>query len=719
MTRTGRSTHELSLDELFAVEVESQLESMSLAICALEGDPASAAELEKLMRASHSLKGAARLVERSEMVRLMHAFESRIVLAQSGERPLHTEDFAALVGSCDWVTKGHNLPVHAAEGLVPSSAALIRALESGEPLPGLPPPLTPSPLVRNDPAYLRVNAESMNRLLGFSGEAFVDAAATVRLTQRLGRLRRNVAAANSKTSGKAGEIGLLIEELYDLHSQLEDHSHRMLQRMEALHQEVLNSRMRPIGEIRASLLRVAHDAARSVGKHIVCEIRGDDTAVDREILRELEMPLQHLVRNAVDHGLESPDERGASGKASTGTILVEARRLSRTLQITVEDDGRGLDFDRIRERIRQQALLAPEVLSTLSQDELAEFIFLPGFTSRDEANHLSGRGVGLDIVQNTVRGLHGNLRVAGGSMGGTLFTIEVPLSFAVTAALLVRVSGHLYAFPLTHIAGVGSFSPSEVIECEGRRSATWGEHQIGLVPLQRAIGLAGVPEPDGDSIRVVMLQGSSGYHGIVVDGFAGHEELVLQQLDPRLGRIQDVGGAALLSDGQIAVVLNGDDIVQTIERLSQGEDVTACEVTRKTQRPAKRILVVDDSLTVRELERKILSRSGYTVQLAVDGAEGWNLFSSGGFDLLITDVDMPRMNGIELTRLAKQHPRTAAKPVIIVSYKDREEDRIRGLDAGADYYLTKGSFHDDSFLTAVSDLVGPAPSDGKGRPGAL
>jgi two-component system sensor histidine kinase and response regulator WspE len=287
------------------------------------------------------------------------------------------------------------------------------------------------------------------------------------------------------------------------------------------------------------------------------------------------------------------------------------------------------------------------------------------------------------------------------------FQLQLPLTLSVVRALLVEVAGEPYAIPLGFITRTLRLPESDIASTEGRQHFAFDGRRVGLVTAHQVLGRPGAPR--GDSLPVVVLGETDRRYGVVVDAFRGERELVVQPLDPRLGKVKDISAGSLMEDGSPVLIVDVEDLVRSVEKAAAAGTLNAVHAAAAAKGAAsKRVLVVDDSLTVRELERKLLDSRGYSVEIAVDGMDGWNAVRTGVFDLVISDVDMPRLDGIELTKLIKQDPKLRTMPVMIVSYKDREEDRRRGMEAGADYYLTKGSFHDDTMLNAVRDLIGHA-----------
>jgi two-component system sensor histidine kinase and response regulator WspE len=472
-----------------------------------------------------------------------------------------------------------------------------------------------------------------------------------------------------------------------------------------LYEGVLDARMLPFGDGIVGLPRLVRDTARELGREVELVTSGETTPVDREVLRRLDAPLGHLIRNAVDHGIESPEERTVKGKPARGTIRVEARHGGGRLLVSVQDDGRGLDVAAVRARVVARGLAEPQAVAEMSDAELSHFLFLPGFTMRDEVTPISGRGVGLDAVQMSVREIGGDVRLVHSSSGGMRFDMQLPLTLSVIRALVVMIGDEPYAFPLARVHRILRVEPAETFSVEGRQHFTLDGRQVGLVWAHQLLDVPAAAT--GDSMSVVVIGGHEHAWGIVVDRFAGEQELVLRGLDSRLRKVQDVGGAALLPDGSPLLVLDVDDLLRTASTLVAGGRLDPMrQAPASASNVRKRVLVVDDSLTVRELERKMIEGLGYIVDVAVDGMDGWNAMRAGHYDLVVTDVDMPRMDGIELVTLIKRDPALRSTPVMIVSYKDRDEDRRRGLDAGADYYLTKGSFYDETMLRAVEDFIG-------------
>jgi len=464
--------------------------------------------------------------------------------------------------------------------------------------------------------------------------------------------------------------------------------------------------MRPFADGVEGLPRMVRDLARSLGRQVRLDIIGGSTQVDRDILSKLDAPLGHLLRNALDHGVESPDARRAAGKSPEGVVRIEARHSAGALQIIVSDDGCGVDLDKLRDAVVARNLTTREASGAMSEAELLEFLFLPGFSMKGLVTDVSGRGVGLDAVQDMVKQVRGTVRVSTQPGKGTRFLLQLPVTLSVVRTLLAEIAGEPYAFPLASIVRTLMLPKDRIELLEGRQHFELDGRRIGLVTARQV--LAAEAPPPMDDLPVIVVGDYNHTYGLVVDRFLGERELVVQPLDVQLGKIKDIAAAALMEDGSPVLIVDADDIIRSMDKLVSGGRLATVsrESATANVRKRKRVLVVDDSLTVRELERKLLGAGGYDVEVAVDGMDGWNALRTGHFNLVITDIDMPRMDGIELVTLINKDPNLKSVPVMIVSYKDRDEDRQRGLEAGAAYYLTKGSFHDETLLQAVVDLIG-------------
>ena len=751
-----------SMLELFRLEAESQTGVLSAGILAIEELERSPETVEGMMRAAHSLKGAARIVGLDPAVRVAHALEDVFVAAGRGAfrvQPAHADlllaatdflgsiarDDAALDPDGPWPGKAARL-VADLEALVAGSAAALpapqppgpppRAAEPPDALPAQAPPSEPPTrpsgprVTESADRVVRVSADSLTRLVGLAGESLVETRQLRPFVDSLLQLRAtNVDLADAITSLdeklKAGDVVVpasIAALLTSIHERVdaalatlsrhvddfESFARRNEDLSNRLHHEVIVSRMRPLADGIRGFPRLVRDIARTLGKQVKFEVRGEQTGVDRDILDKLEAPLSHLIRNALDHGIETPSQRESAAKPPAGTIRLEARHRAGMLNITLTDDGRGIDVEQLRTRAVARGHVARQVADQLTELELLEFLFLPGFSTKDQVTEISGRGVGLDVVQSMVKAVGGSVRVSTQPGRQTVFTLQLPITMSVIRALLVEIGSEPYAFPLTRIDQILHCPHAEIRTVEGRQYFDRDGASIGLVMAAQILERPG--RTPGDPMPVVVISDRGQQFGMIVDAFLGERDLEVRPLDPRLGKVPDVNSASLLENGDPVLIVDVEDLVRSIDNILMGRRLSRVEFERLAEqaRQRKRILVVDDSITVRELERQLLQARGFSVDVAVDGMDGWNAIRGTHYDLVVTDVDMPRMDGIGLVSLIKADPARRDIPVVIVSYKDREEDRLRGLDAGANRYLTKSSFHDETFVDTIVDLIGEA-----------
>jgi len=763
---TPEQMRDASLLELFSLEAEAQTQVLSAGLMALERNPTQADQLEACMRAAHSLKGAARIVGVDAGVSVAHVMEDCLVAAQEGRLRLTAEHIDALLQGTDLLmriaTPGDagaqaTLPVFLAQMaslLDPGAAVPVQPLAAPvvaqPPLATLPPaPLVlpteppepepePEPILQRKAGkragegaerVLRVTADRLNSLLDLSSKSLVETQRLKPYLATLQRLKRmhgqGMQALDGlrmqlEDSGQSSEVlealaqtqRLLAETQQILQQQaadLDEFGWQASQRAQLLYDTALACRMRPFADVLTGQSRMVRDLGRSLGKPVRLVVEGEKTQVDRDVLEKLEAPLTHLLRNAVDHGIELPERRLLAGKPDEGVIRLRASHQAGMLSLELIDDGAGIDLERLRSSIVERALSPADTVARMSDAELLTFLFLPGFSLRDKVTEVSGRGVGLDAVQHMIRELRGSIELTQMAGQGCRFHLQVPLTLSVVRSLVVEVGGEAYAFPLAHIERTLEVTAEQIVQIEGRQHFWHEGRLIGLVAASQLLNRP-AGQAQGGSLRVVVIREREQLYGVAVERLIGERVLVVMPLDPRLGKVQDISSGALLDDGSVVLIVDVEDLLRSVEKLLSTGSLERVERGSSGARGVvrKRILVVDDSLTVRELQRKLLGNRGYDVAVAVDGMDGWNALRSEDFDLLITDIDMPRMDGIELVTLVRRDQRLQSLPVMVVSYKDREEDRRRGLDAGADYYLAKASFHDDALLEAVVELIGGA-----------
>jgi two-component system chemotaxis sensor kinase CheA len=447
------------------------------------------------------------------------------------------------------------------------------------------------------------------------------------------------------------------------------------------------------------LHRAVRDLARTLGKDVVWQVQGGDTELDRSVLRELSDSLLHLVRNAVDHGVETTEERVAAGKPPQARILLDAMQLGSEVVIAVTDDGQGIDVGRVRSQAQRQGIDT----AGLSDEEALQLVFRSGLSTAPFVSDVSGRGVGLDVVEASVAAVRGRIEVRSVAGKGTEFRLVVPISLAVLPCLVVAAGDQHFAVPLHSVILAQADHDGETAHAE-ERSAVW----IGGRPVVVS-SLAGVLGMPSTAVAgpVVVLESGARRHGFQVDALTGQRDVVVKDLGQLLPRLGVVRGAGVEPDGAVLVVLDAPGLIERAWQRGAAPAVPAPTSVVGEPPPAGRgILVVDDALTVRELQRSILERAGYRVRLASDGTEALAALIGEPADLVLTDVEMPRLDGFGLTEAIRSHPDLANTAVLILSSLASDEDRVRGMEAGADGYIVKSAFEERGLLTAVERLLG-------------
>jgi two-component system chemotaxis sensor kinase CheA len=581
-------------------------------------------------------------------------------------------------------------------------------------------------LVAKEQATIRIRTHQVDSLLNLVSEVVI---AQIKSEQRSHDLRALQLAMNdmwqywTRLKAAAGQLGSdesgapLMEEIAsvdgtladvrrDLHALAKDYQEDVSRGstvVSDLQEQGMQLRMLPVSTIFNTFPRSVRDLARDFKKEIELVIEGADTELDKKVLEEINDPLIHIMRNAVDHGVEPPDVREAAGKPRTGTVRLAARQEGDHIVIEISDDGAGIDPDRVRAAALRKGYLTENEAVALSDREARYLIFESGFSTAAIITEISGRGVGMDVVrQFVVDKLKGSLDVESELGKGTTFRLTIPLTLAIIRALLMRVGDRTFAIPTQNIEETLRVAPAEVIKAEGREVI---RRQRRTVPLVRLGDLVGIPHtPAGTKIPIATIGFSGHRMGFIVDSFVGEQQIVIKTLGSHLKRVETVAGVTVLGAGEVVVILNVPDLM-TNARSRSGSRARA-DAAAAERRGPKRVLICEDSFTTRELERSIFESAGYDVEVAMDGAQGLARLKQGlQVDAVVTDVQMPNMTGFELTKAIKADPVLSVIPVVIVTSLERDEEKAEGIDAGADAYITKSVFNQDTLLETVERLI--------------
>jgi two-component system chemotaxis sensor kinase CheA len=449
---------------------------------------------------------------------------------------------------------------------------------------------------------------------------------------------------------------------------------------------------------------MVHDLGKAAGKEVELGIEGADITLDKRILEEIKDPLMHLLRNAVSHGIEAPEDRLRLGKPRVGRIRLTAVREDRNVNIVVEDDGGGLDLEAIRRSALQQGLFNAETLEAMSPEKIQQVVFLPGFSTVPYVTELVGRGIGLDAVQANVEALKGSISLDSMSGRGTVFTLRLPVSLATQRLLLVEANRRHFGLPLEVVDAIRRLPADARFSLDGRAAVQLDGQSILAPSLAEVLALPGLPADNataaGGSLACVVVRMDGERLALQVDDVLAEEDVLPRPLAAPLKRVRNVASLATLASGEICPVLNPADLLRSAVRIAPGYVRPAPQLRRS-------ILLAEDSALVRAMEKRIIEDAGYDVVTAVDGEDALGKLGSRPFAGVVSDIQMPKLDGLGLTERIREDARYRDLPVILVTALASDDDKRRGLDVGANAYIPKPAFDQQLLLATLKRLVGP------------
>jgi two-component system, chemotaxis family, sensor kinase CheA len=717
----------------FQIEHRDHVEQIRSLLAMIEktsGQPAGA-EIDEAFRRAHSLKGAARAVDLRPVEGLAHRLETLFSRMRQGALSFDASVAGvvsqALDASEDCVTAlGENRPT---PDFGPALHAIERVLGIEPETPARP---EPEPAERM-PAFqpletVRVTLQNFDGLLRSAGGLLAESHRQNHVAAQLNGIARQIAGMEKEAGSvrrsaseslRKGHGHTRVSAFLDSMESQTRALARQTSVVRRLHQrsswatahlgkqlrsDVWQARMVPADSLLEGFRKMIRDLARDESKEVDFRVINTGVHADRRVLETLKDPLMHLLRNAVSHGIEPPRERVAKGKSPAGLIALRVAAEGQHLTITIEDDGRGVDFARVIEVAVRQGILSGGDASRYSPRELGRILFRPGFSTSRVVTDLSGRGMGLSVVQESVRRLQGDLEIVAREGGGTVLRLSVPLSIATHRLLLVGCEGQHFAIPIQGIERVCRMKLQSIDTVEGKPILLVDGQSIPLFSLQHLLGLGrSSMSIEPGVLKVVILRSGGRRTAIAVDTFFWESEAVIQDLGPSAAENGKISSGIVLEDGGIAFVLNLTELLEAQVHPELPSAFLPSEPVRKSA-PSS-ILVVDDSLTTRTLEKSILEANGYRVQVAVDGVEALAKLRAEKADLVITDVQMPRMDGFTLLEAMKKDSSLHRIPVIMVTSLDRLEDQKRGLELGADAYIVKRKFDQAELLSAIRQIL--------------
>ena len=718
----------------FVVESREHLQTLAKGVTGLQMGRPDPEKINHLFRAAHTLKGSSRMLKLLPITETSHFLEDVLAAMRDGALWVDERTRSALIAGVDALS---DLVDMLAEQLDPAvlpdadrtvCAALEQLLapesvDAADATEGME-LFSEGRLVGRDADHaapdrqdaeaqmssprlrggdtVRLPLERLDHLIKIMGEV---ANSHERMREHSEQLRKLGRALQVLTQAD-GCDKTLTESLIGLARTMRNDIQSQAVLIASLNDVALTMRMLPLSIVFDPITRTVRDFARSIGKEVEIEATGAGLEMDRQIIDKLADPLIHLMRNAVDHGVESSQQRTESGKPKRARIELVARQESGKAVIEITDDGAGIAWERVREKLVKKAWMTEAEAQALNERELIEWIFRPGFSTAPIITDVSGRGVGLDVVRQVlIEDLSGDIHVDSQAGAGCRFVLTLPLSLALARVLLISSRGHVFAFATLHVSELLSVSATDLLEVADRRAVIVRNEFVPVVALDGLLGLRHGLAPTGEPVSLVVLRIGRDKIAVIVDEWLDERDMMIKSLPDHLCSNALAGGVVETAQGDLAIVLHVPTLMQKARGV-QGQGGADQSAAQSQDTFGPRILVVDDSLNTRELEKDVLEAHGYQVTLAEDGMDGLSRALAGEFDAILTDVEMPRMDGFTLTARLRESERYRHRPIVIITSREREEDKRRGLQAGADAYIVKGDFDQNNLVDTLQALLG-------------
>ena len=728
----------------FVEEARDRLKSLGAALLQLEQTPGAADAIAQALRESHSIKGSALMLGFTDISEISHKLEDLFVAAKTNASGLDGDAFDVIFTAVDRMsTRVEQLARGNATGMEVGDvcaqlASVLHSARASQPgQPGSDPGTKklnnrgPVPSVGSDPGTgtgkapelrqsLRVPIEKLDRLAHLAPEMVVQSLKAFerhtelrRLERTLSHLRDRVREARltqettpvdrvAQLAEHADALDSITRRMREFLVSFSDDRVRLNLITEELRQNVIELTMLPVASVFDAFPRAVRDLARNFGKEIELTIRGRETELDKKIIDQIAEPLTHLIRNAADHGIEAPEIRERIGKPREGQLTLSSEQQGNRILITLKDDGCGIDVEKLRAVAVERQIASATEINRWPPAQVLDLIFQPGFSTRATATDVSGRGVGMDVVKSVVERLGGAVRVQSEIDNGTSITLNLPLSLALLRVVLLEAGEELFALPTAAVRRILQVGAADIRQLQQGPVADVDGENIPLSPLSAMLQ---VPESAGAARQtVIVAEAGEGRFGILVEAVHEEQELVFKELRGPLRNQKTFTGAALLGNGDIVPILDVNALFDLASRAPSAGAAPAAP--RRVAARVGRVLVVDDSLVAGELQKNILLAAGYESEIASDGVEALECLHRKEWDLVVADVDMPRMTGFELTERIRTDEQFRDIPVIIVTSRDTVDDRRRGFDAGADAYVLKREFDQSQLLDTVRRLIG-------------
>lgn len=716
----------------FVEEARDHINRLHDGLAAVESGGADAQNINALFRSAHTIKGSSRMLKLVAITETAHQLEDVLAALRDGSLsfspPLGqllyraVDALSALVDTLAETSDPSALPptdpvlcaalAQALSGQSAMAESVARPVQPAiaqavapdrEPIPAAASTQAAEPRLKAAET-VRVRLNKLDELIKLMGEVVSSHA---RMRQRLSDVHAIERAWADDTVDEHRSA-----RLHDFAQALKDDVQAQEVLMDELHDKTLQMRMLPLAIVFEPAARMVRELARSVGKEVECVVSGAEIELDRQMIDKLADPIIHLIRNGVDHGLETPDQRTAAGKAAQGRLTLSARQDGGWVLIEVTDDGGGIVLGAVRDKAVKKEFVSAERAATMSDQEAMDLIFLPGFSTSAIITDLSGRGVGMDVVKQCVlNDLQGSIHVDSRAGVGTRFALRLPLSLAVMRVLLVEVDGLPFGFTAQYVAELLRLPREAQLTVAERKAVIIRNEFVPIVPLTELLRIPApmararpTPATHPGEMLLVVLCIRNEKLAVLVDALLDERDMVIKPLPEHLRRLPAISGMVTTGKNELVSVLHAPALLDAARRI-RSQSVRAEEGADARQR-RHRILVVDDSLNTREIEKDVLQAHGYQVTLAEDGQDGLRKALEEDFDAVLTDVEMPHMDGFTLTERLRQQEKYRDTPIIIITSREKEEDKRRGIQVGADAYIVKGDFDQGALVNTLRSLLG-------------
>lgn len=756
--------------ELFAAESEEHLSNIEQGLLELETDPENSDLLHAIFRSAHSLKGASRVLGLQDIETVSHLLEEKLGKAHKNEIKLD-EDLTdrlyrgldALKGLCKQALgeevlgidivqvaedlKGEKIKSiikdNAMSEIVPMDKPLVKEtkqvtppiepIESIEPVSSKKTDAAPKPAVvekvpdrkvaENQMGTIRVPADKLDSLLSMAGELIIS---KIRFEKRIEDITsladgwdhlkiKILDSIDIQDSEDKASLSALVEsfsnEILSLRTGMLSYRSFHEGVVQDLDHAVRGLRLLPLGTLFQQLKRPIRDLSRELGKDIDLILEGEDVTADKRIIESMKDPLIHMLRNSIDHGIESPEERKSAGKAERGRIKLSAARTSGNILLKFSDDGKGLNQGKIRNKALQTGLLSTERAHALSDEQIYELIFHPGFSTKQNVSNVSGRGVGMDVVRQNISELKGHIKTESLEGQGTSFIMSFPVSLATAKVFLIKVAGSTLAIPVDNIQRSLWVKKDSIKRVAGKNLLDYDGETIPIARLRHLLRFPDYEQEKRKKFPCLVVKDGSSAMALIVDELIDETDIVIKNQTDLLRKVRGIAGYTILESGQPANVVQVQDLfkdflsgnfARSTEKTNEDGKTTEADMDENR---VPEILLAEDSLLTRLQQKRMLESAGFKVTEAVDGLKAWDLLHQKDYDLLVSDVEMPNMTGLELTSKVKSDEKLKGLPVVLVTTLGSDEDKKRGLDAGADAYLPKGNLAYDTLIESIRRLL--------------